>query len=47
MMNYSKETNGIQISLLNRSKKLKGIQFGLWNVNQCGSFPIVNFCFRK
>lgn len=43
--NFDKEVNGIQISLWNKTNKLKGIQIGLWNKNEKRSLPIINWNF--
>ena len=45
--NHDTKCNGLQISLINTSKKLKGIQIGLWNINQKRSLPFVNWCFSS
>ena len=45
--NHDTKCNGLQISLINTSKKLKGIQIGLWNVNQRRSLPFLNWCFSS
>ena len=46
-INVNNSTNGIQIGVFNKSTKLKGFQFGIWNQNQCGNFPLMNFCFKS
>ena len=45
--NHDTKCNGLQISLVNTSKKLKGVQIGLWNINQKRSLPFVNWCFSS
>ncbi|MCB9203062.1 MAG: hypothetical protein H6604_08460 [Flavobacteriales bacterium] len=47
LINYSGDMKGVQAGIINKTNHLKGFQFGLWNVNQCGKFPIVNFCFKE
>lgn len=37
---------GLQIALVNRSIKTKGIQFGLWNINEVRSLPLINWNFK-
>jgi hypothetical protein len=37
---------GVQIGLINKSKKLKGLQIGLWNVNQKRKLPLINWNFK-
>lgn len=34
---------GVQIGLINCTKKLRGLQIGLWNVNEKRSLPFVNW----
>jgi hypothetical protein len=43
--NKSENVNGVQISLFNKTIKLKGFQIGLWNKNEKRSFPLINFNF--
>ncbi|MDR2039731.1 MAG: hypothetical protein LBQ60_17560 [Bacteroidales bacterium] len=43
--NHADKCNGIQMGLVNTSKKLKGFQFGLWNINQKRSLPLINWSF--
>jgi hypothetical protein len=47
LWNESYETNGVQIGLVNESHKLFGFQFGLWNINQRRSSPLINWNFRR
>lgn len=37
--------NGVQIGIVNRSKKTKGVQIGLWNINEKRKFPLINWSF--
>ena len=45
------ELNGISIGVVNRSKKVRGIQIGLWNIAENNrifrQMPIINFNFRE
>ncbi|MFP9115871.1 LA_2272 family surface repeat-containing protein [Flavobacterium sp. RHBU_3] len=41
------EFRGLQLGVVNRTKKLKGIQIGLWNINEKRSLPIVNWNFNN
>jgi len=45
LSNISHKMRGVQVSLFNHSKKLKGFQFGLWNVNDKRSLPLINWSF--
>jgi hypothetical protein len=47
LWNDSYETKGVQIGLINRSKKLKGFQIGLWNINQKRKLPLINWNFKN
>lgn len=39
--------SGLQIGIVNRTKKLRGIQIGLWNVNEKRSLPFINWDFSN
>jgi hypothetical protein len=43
----SRKTSGIQIGIYNKTLKLRGFQFGLWNVNERRSFPLINWNFKE
>jgi len=45
LSNTSHKMRGVQVGLVNHSKKLKGFQFGLWNVNDKRSLPLINWSF--
>lgn len=51
VQNHSDEQNGVSIGIVNKSKKLRGVQFGIWNIAENNKIfkrmPIVNFNFRK
>lgn len=45
LSNRSLIHKGVQIALINRTKKLKGVQIGIWNINEKRSLPFINWNF--
>ncbi|MFU8844655.1 MAG: LA_2272 family surface repeat-containing protein [Bacteroidales bacterium] len=46
-VNYVADTRGIQIGLINKTRRLNGVQLGIWNQNEKRSLPIVNWNFKE
>ncbi len=37
---------GLQIGVVNKAKRLRGIQLGIWNINERRKLPLINWNFR-